>query len=152
MMLGIVLAALYASPTTVPIATPMMRVRRKPVARDAIVPSAMLRLVRSAPAGVADLPPIDRRLPGRPPEASDRRSGRLFTEEIFLGPRRLCGSNVTLWQPAEEARQLGSPRSVTNRGGGRGPQGTGSSGRPDRPGVPLRPTTESGGASFLSAR
>src|SRR5438034_133619 len=72
MMFGMVLAALYASPTTVPIATPMMRVRRKPVARDAIVPSAMLRLVRSAPAGVPDLPPIDRRLPGRVPEPSDR--------------------------------------------------------------------------------
>src|SRR5438874_8039911 len=71
MMLGMVLAALYASPTTVPIATPMMRVRRKPVPRDAIVPSAILRLVRSAPAGVPDLPPIDRRLPGRAPGTPD---------------------------------------------------------------------------------
>src|SRR5437660_4782360 len=77
MMLGMVLAALYASPTTVPIATPMMRVRRKPVPRDAIVPSAMLRLVRSAPAGAPDLPPIDRRLPARPPGSSDRCAGRV---------------------------------------------------------------------------
>src|SRR5947207_1541898 len=83
MMLGMVLAALYASPTTVPIATPMMRVRRKPVPRDAIVPSAMLRLVRSAPAGVPDLPPM----------TEGYREG-------LPGPRITPGSR---WGPSESA-------------------------------------------------
>src|SRR5260370_10892629 len=55
----------------------MMGVRRRRAPGDAIVPSAMLRLVRSAPAGAPDLPPIVRRLPGRVPGASDRYAGQV---------------------------------------------------------------------------
>src|SRR5260370_27328949 len=83
-MWGVVWAALTAPPTPVPTATPMMRVRRKPVPGAAIVASAMLRLVRSAPAGAPDLPPIDRRLPGRVPGALDRCDGRVTPRKSSL--------------------------------------------------------------------
>src|ERR1700724_777234 len=50
----------------------MIRVRRNPVARDASVPRAMLRLERSGSAGALGFPPIARRLPGSGDEAPDR--------------------------------------------------------------------------------
>src|SRR5947208_16689130 len=100
MMLGMVLAALYASPTTVPIATPMMRVRRKPVPRDAIVPSAILRLVRSAPAGVPDLPPIDRRLPGRAPGTPDHAGEPVGAVRV----------SPVEWRAGRAGRGRGNPR------------------------------------------